>query len=564
MTKAVGIDIGTKSLKILQLEGSGSRLKVNFFHNFEIPFASENTTSSQELIIEAIKKIFRQYHLERDNVVLSIPSHDCILREIVVDIKDDNYIKQTIKFEIERYLPSYDIDEVIVDYQKIESFNNKTKLFVASITKDKIKKRLELLNKCGIDPVLIDLDIMAFVNTTRYIPEAQDRKTIAIIDFGAGTTKIVILNKGRLQHVRAIRLGANITEKDNQAEIKQDQESKMPSTKDNIDLEIENELLVSLPRPDGINLDRMILVKKEPEETSSIIYQQKKREELFQRVIKELRRTMLGLQLENPIELVCITGGGSQLEGFIEHINKAFKVDTIFLNFTSFVHTNIENVDEAIINAPVALGMAMEMIDNNCQTMNFRKEEYVYTNRFELLKIPLAISISLFFILMLLFSFHVQNKKLYYEKNYNEILDQSVIIWERNMNRPVPESDKFDQIYDIYEAIKRKVKGGQQSSVPKVKDAFLYWLVVIKNFAKVRNHYYITIDRMALNQNEGYFEGEVEKDSVLDILQQKIRGIGNKILASPNDKTRVIEAKPNRRPSDEGLKRRYRFRIDFK
>ena len=100
MAKAVGIDIGSRSLKILELEGSGNRLSINFFRNLEIPFGSDES-KTPDLLVEAIKSIFHQEHLNVDNVILSVPTQDCILREIAVDFKDDDHICQTIKYEAE-------------------------------------------------------------------------------------------------------------------------------------------------------------------------------------------------------------------------------------------------------------------------------------------------------------------------------------------------------------------------------------------------------------------------------------------------------------------------------
>lgn len=200
MARSVGIDIGSKSLKILELEGSGNKLKMNFFQNLEIPFGSDNT-SSPDLLVEPIKSIFQQYHLEQDNVVLSIPTQDCILREITVDFKDEEHIRQTIKFEAEKHLQAYDIEDVIVDYRKLQTMNEKSRLFVAAVPKKIIEQRLNLLKSCNLDPISVDLDIMALVNVARYVPQAAEKDTIAIIDFGAGSTKIVILYQGQLKHV---------------------------------------------------------------------------------------------------------------------------------------------------------------------------------------------------------------------------------------------------------------------------------------------------------------------------------------------------------------------------
>ena len=95
MAKAVGIDIGSRNLKILELEKSRNGLTINFFRNIEIPFGigSEDSNTSNDVLVEAINSIFREEHLERDNVILSLPTQDCILREITVDFKDEGRVQ---------------------------------------------------------------------------------------------------------------------------------------------------------------------------------------------------------------------------------------------------------------------------------------------------------------------------------------------------------------------------------------------------------------------------------------------------------------------------------------
>ena len=560
MARSVGIDIGSKSLKILELEGSGNKLKMNFFQNLEIPFGSDNT-SSPDLLVEPIKSIFQQYHLEQDNIVLSIPTQDCILREITVDFKEEEHIRHTIKFEAEKHLQAYDIEDVIVDYRKLQAINEKSRLFVAAVPKKIIEQRLNLLKKCNLDPISVDLDIMALVNVARYVPQAAEKDTVAIIDFGAGSTKIVIIHQGQLRHVRAIRLGSSLDE----MSPKQPQPtSEIPSNTGDIDWDIENELIVSLPIPDGIEMDRMVLVKKEEGDISNTIYQRKRKEEIFQRLIKELRRTMLTMHLEQSIDLVCLTGGGSQLEGIMERIEQAFRVETILLDFSPSIPSKSGYTEEEIVSASIPLGMAMELLDGSSQIMNFRKEEYSYTNRFELIKVPLALLTTLFFLFLLFFSYHIQNQRFQYEKQYEELLEKADIVAKRRFFPEGLEGEKLGRIYSLYEKFQEAIEGGGDSKTPPMEDGFTRWLVLFQNFGKVRNRHYITMDKFSMDQKEAFWEGEIEDDQNLDVLTGVVRAIDAKIVDPSPDKTRVQNTSPNPKPSEKELKRRYRFQVGFR
>ncbi|HPY75515.1 MAG TPA: pilus assembly protein PilM [Planctomycetota bacterium] len=559
MAKAVGIDIGSRSLKILELEGSGNRLSINFFRNLEIPFGSDES-KTPDLLVEAIKSIFHQEHLNVDNVILSVPTQDCILREIAVDFKDDDHIRQTIKYEAEKYLLSYEIDDVIVDYRKISVGQDKTKLFVASVPKKIIQQRLDLLKLCNIDPIAIDLDIMSLVNVANLVPEVTEKENVAVVDFGAGSSNIVIISQGKLRHVRAIRLGTSFVD-----DIEKPNVDKSDSANDSeldLDWDIEQQLIVSLPMPDGVELDRMVLFRKDEEQSASAAQKQKKKTEFFQRLFKEIRRTMLTLDMEAPLDLVCITGGGSQLEGLMEKVEDAFQVPAIYLDFSPTVQINTENLEETIVSAPIALGMALELIDGNCQTMNFRKEEFVYTNRFELVKIPLAILVTFLFLFLSCLTYFMYNLANNAEENFISVLEQSNAVWQRNFPEEDYTSDPFRRIYDMRVKVRDLIESGQESLVPEIPDGFLRWAILFRQFSQVRRMYNITIDKFNLGLNEVEWEGEVEEDHILDILKLNIKKIDRTIINHADDQIR-IQAQANQKPSQENLKRRYNVEITF-
>ncbi len=579
MARAVGIDIGSKSLKILELERSGNKFRVTFFHNLEIPFGSESDAST-DVLVESIKNIFEHYHLEMDNVALALPTQESILREITVDFKDDNHIRQTIKYEVEKYLQAYEIDDVVVDYRKLQSTGEKTKLFVASVPKKVLAQRLKLLEMCHIDPMIMDLDIMGLVNISRFVPETIARDNVAILDFGAGSTKIVLLQKGQLRHIRAIRLGSHLNKDEANPQTTSQREIDISGGNEEIDWGIENDLIVSLAMPDGIDTERMVLVKKDPGDPSAA--QQKKKEEFFKRIIKELGRTMMSLHLNDPIDLFCITGGGSQLEGIRERIEQSLHIPTILLDFSSMIQCTEENREEVIVTSPIALGMAMELLDGDCQSMNFRKEEYSYTNRFELMKKPLAVLVTLLFVFLATFCFYLHNQCKNYEKIYNVLLEGipndpksqeddnqiaeffgvhgiSIRIYK---DESFNTAKKFQKIYNLYDRLRRDIDE-QNSQLPSVEDAFLRWQIICKNFNLLRErNILITMDRITIEPQEASWEGEVENEEVLDDLSRIIRSIKKEIDPTP-DKTRVQETSVNSNPSAPSLKRRYRFQVRF-
>jgi len=425
--------------------------------------------------------------------------------------------------------------------------------------KKSLAQRLKLLEICNLDPMIMDLDIMALVNVARFVPDAVAKDNVAVIDFGAGSTKIVILQKGQLRHIRAIRLGSGLGKDEPNPQATSQSNIDLPSGEE-IDWSIENELIVSLAMPDGIEMDRMVLVKKEAGDSS--VHLQKKKEEFFKRIIKELGRTMMSLHLNEPIDIVCISGGGSQLEGLRGRIEQAFKVPTILLDFSQTIQCPEDNREDIVVTAPIALGMAMELLDGDCQCMNFRKEEYSYTNRFELMKKPLALLATWLFIFLLIFCYYIQKQRIAYEKVYDQLLDKANIISERIDGEDSLKGTKFTKIPNLYTRMKKRVDE-QSTEAPSVEDAFLRWNIVMKSFINVRNRYFLTIDKFNIDPLECVWEGEVENNpEALDTLTRAMRSIEQEVDKS-SDKTRIQSSGVNPNPSHPSLKRRYNFQVGF-
>lgn len=558
MAKAVGIDIGSKSLKILELESIGNAFKITHFFNLEIPFG-KNTATEASLLVEPIKRIFQEHHLERHTVAISLPTQDCILREIVVDYANEEHIKKIIKYEAEKYLHSYAIEDVIVDSYKLQAQGeNKSKVFLTAVPKQFIRDRLELLGKCDLDPFSIEIDLMAIVNLAQSSPHLCDKKAVVIIDFGAISTKLAVMCEGKVRHVRAIRLGAHIKEPSPSSPRKDVSSEETPLHTEDIDEDISSELIISLPSPEGIDIDRVVLIKKDEEK---VMLQQKQQEDLLQRLMREIKRTMLTLSLEVPIDLICVTGGGAQIPGILEQLQEYFQVKTTLLEFPQTIHLEPNLSEDVHIYAPVALGLTLGLMDKNWKGMNFRKEEFSYTSRFELFKVPLAVLCTLLFFLLAVWGNYWYGQKRTKEKLYDELLARVETVNNRIFENAPLEGNKFDRVYTLLEKLKEEQENRKGGGIPPLEDGFMRWRELFHGFDTVRKTNYITISRFSLTPKEGSMEGEMESDEILDRLKQVLMRV--KDVDSSDTKTRVTLNENNPNPKDPKLKRRYKFQIGF-
>ncbi|MEX2669561.1 pilus assembly protein PilM [Candidatus Uabimicrobium amorphum] len=557
MARAVGIDIGSKSLKIIQLETSAGKIRVTHFFDLELSFGEDEQANSN-LLIEAIHTIFKENALDRNNVILSLPTQDSILREITVDFSQDEHIKKIIKYEAEKYLHSYPIEQVIIDYAKLNTDDKRSRLFVAAVPKVILSQRLGILETCGIDPISVDLDITAIANISALCPSVMKREMVLIIDFGASATKLIFMNKNDMKHVRAIRLGANLRD-DEPVEG----EGKLNASTDgtdeewnDIDWDLESELIVTLPVPDGMRSDRMFLVHQSDEKED----QGQRKSEVFDRLVKEIRRTMLTLQLEHPIELICLTGGGSQLQGIAEFLKENLKIDTTFLNYSKSIHLADDTSREVLYSGSVALGCALKGLGKNKIDMDFRKEEYAYTKRFEMMKFPLAVLVTIVLLLLLVTGYGIQESRIAAQKKYDELCSNGEKILKRTLPGTRVPAKNADFLYRILKKMRGVLADGA-GELPEVKSAFTRWKDISEQFAEVRRRTYIVVTELRIDQNDGTIGGFLgQNDSPLDYMRRRI----NSIEEIDPIKTNFTDNEIVRSPPISELPREYKMEFYYK
>ena len=156
MAKGTGIEIGTTAVTVAEIDGSPKKFRVLGAGRAAI----EATAPGEERIkavAQATRAAMKAARASREQVVVSIPSGDVIIREIQLPFTDEEQIRKVIKFESESHLHSCDIDDVVVAFQKFAESGPKSRVLIFAVKKDDIKNALDALDRVGIDPVARDV-----------------------------------------------------------------------------------------------------------------------------------------------------------------------------------------------------------------------------------------------------------------------------------------------------------------------------------------------------------------------------------------------------------------------
>ncbi len=201
----VGLDIGTKTIKIVELAKEGNSFKLNGSGVVGYKGITPGNFKEEKDLLElaqVIKKLHKEARISSKDITIALPEEKIFTRVIDFPLLTDQEISSAIKWEAEQYIP-IPIAEAIVQHQIISRIEKGTpsgvKVLLVAVSRNLVEIYVKLLQSVNLNTVKVDTELLSL---TRVF--APNDKTSLIIDFGASSTDIAICNKGILSFSRSI------------------------------------------------------------------------------------------------------------------------------------------------------------------------------------------------------------------------------------------------------------------------------------------------------------------------------------------------------------------------
>ena len=149
---------------------------------------------------EAARRVMEAVGSPQATVVVSIPAERASTWLLDMPFTDKKRIAQTVGFEVENYVP-WDLEDVVLDYEIVESGPDGARLFTAMVHRDRIADLLARLSAVDIEPRHIAVDAAAL---SRLLPISEECE--AIIDVGATRALVCVVHQGRPRAVRSLEI----------------------------------------------------------------------------------------------------------------------------------------------------------------------------------------------------------------------------------------------------------------------------------------------------------------------------------------------------------------------
>ncbi|MBW1726179.1 MAG: type IV pilus assembly protein PilM [Deltaproteobacteria bacterium] len=209
-THLIGLDIGSRTIKISEIVDKKTKHILKSFHTIDIEpgLIEEGAVKDPETVSESIRKIFKESKLKEKNVAISIGGYSVIVKKINVQNMSEEELQGSIHFEAEQYIP-FDISDVNLDFQILgESEHNPNQMSVLLVAakKEMVNEYINLVRMTGLNTCIIDVDAFALQNIFEFNYDTED-ENIALIDIGASKTSLNILKDNTSVFMRDVSLG---------------------------------------------------------------------------------------------------------------------------------------------------------------------------------------------------------------------------------------------------------------------------------------------------------------------------------------------------------------------
>ncbi len=355
----IGLDIGSFSVKVSRLSTSFRSFAWEGYREFEIPHASRARPE------RAAAAVLAELGRETSGavVVTALPGDRVMTRFLELPFDDPKRIDSVLGFELEGQIP-LGVEDMTYAYQVVgPKDNGQTEIFAAAVRHDEMERYLDGLQDAEIDPRVITLDTTSYVNLYDHL---VGEGTVLFVDLGHQTTKLCVVENGRMRLARSIGRGGHaVTQSISERfDIPFDEAEAMKHA--------QGELITASELP--------------PTPLQQACAQS------MQKVLMSIRQTCQAVARDgNPVGQILVTGGGSRLKGCLPWLQQQLGAPVRPLSLETLEFNKLPKGASAVTGAAKSLGLALHQAGAaNLSTLNFRRGPYAYEGDYKYLQDKLA------------------------------------------------------------------------------------------------------------------------------------------------------------------------------
>ncbi|HEV2827593.1 MAG TPA: type IV pilus assembly protein PilM [Pyrinomonadaceae bacterium] len=341
----VGVDIGSSSIKAVELQKKGNNYHLLHLglENLSPDTVVDGQIMELNNVSNVITSIFAEHQIKTSRVAAGVSGHSVIVKNIVLPQMSEDELRESFSWHAEEHIP-FDISDVNLDYQITSSSSEALNVLMAACKSDKIANVKQAIQLAGKQPAVIDVDTFALQNCYEVNYQPRHGEVVALLNIGASTMNINIMNGTRSVFARDASVGGG-------------QYTSLLQKELGLTFEQAEAVKRGYPLPDGIEARP---IQPIIETVSDILALEIRKTMDFYRATAE--------DSDEAIQKILIAGGSSKLPGLPDYLAKRFEIPVEL--FDPFRHIEVDGrkfdpdyMKEIVPDMAIAVGLALRGVE---------------------------------------------------------------------------------------------------------------------------------------------------------------------------------------------------------
>lgn len=211
---AVGLDIGSHSIKVVQLTGSSKALTLSSYAVQELSPGTivDGEVVNREHLIDTVHDVVRQAGIKSNNknVHSAVSGRSVIVRRIPMEKMSEQDARQAIQWEAEQHIP-FRIDEVSLDFKIInpEISPGQMEVLLVAAKKEVVDLHRGILQGAGLKPATVELEQFSLQRAYQHAYKPEGDECVTILNIGAEVTNMIVIRNGLPSFNRDLSIGGS-------------------------------------------------------------------------------------------------------------------------------------------------------------------------------------------------------------------------------------------------------------------------------------------------------------------------------------------------------------------
>lgn len=295
----LGIDIGTSSIKVVELRKSEDKFKLETYG--EISSVDYIDKPNDPVVIqEMLRAVLKKADTKSKQAVMAIQIFSSFTSVIEMPEMAEEDLAKSIEFEARKYIPT-PLSEVVLDWKIINSgtSDKSKKILLIAVPKEVVNRYIKIADGLNLKINALELESFSFARSLIY----KEANPVCVLDIGARATSSTIIDNGIVQMSHGLDIaGAEMTRT------------------------LASSLGVAFKRAEGFKLTHGIDQEnpEQKDETREALIT------LIDEIINGSKQIINNFQAKTgkKIEKLILNGGSAQMEGFKDYVEKKLEIKT--------------------------------------------------------------------------------------------------------------------------------------------------------------------------------------------------------------------------------------------